>query len=262
MASYIYNAAAQDGTAIGAPSTNIPFQPLVDAAGVKYDSLKMNWLPSPAESTTALLVSSLSPVKKVEDMRSRDTAIGAIAPGSPPTIGIGLYNEVLKTKMRPVLGYAGLPSIMLAIERGEVEGYATMPLEILRQSYKHLMEGGKLRVLLQSGETRAPELPDVRAAAELVSNSDDLELLKLGNGFTKTSYPYMMGPGVPTDRLEAMRRAFMETFADPQFREEAAHRDIQIRPVAAEDVTRSIHEGFKTPDATVSRLRNIFERVR
>ena len=103
MASFIYNLGPQDGTAIGAPSTNIPFQPLVDTNGVKYDSQKLQWLPSPAESVTALIVSAASPVTKVEDMRTRETAIGSIAPGSPPTIGIGLYNEVLKTKMRPVL---------------------------------------------------------------------------------------------------------------------------------------------------------------
>jgi tripartite-type tricarboxylate transporter receptor subunit TctC len=262
QAGHIFNVAPQDGTAIGAPSSNVPLQPLLNASGVKYDSLKFQWLPTPADSPHALFVWSTSPIKSVEDMRSRETPIGALAPGSTPTVAIGLYNEVFKTKMRPVLGYTGLPAVMLAIERGEVEGYATVPLDTLRHTYKHQMEAGQMRILAQSGETRSPALPDVPTGRELISNKDDLALYDLGTSSTKMTFPYMVGPGVPADRVAALRRAFMDMFADPQFRADAAQRDMAIKPVPADEVTRLVSQAFATRADIVARLRSIYDRTK
>ena len=260
QANHVFNVAAQDGTLIGAPSSNVPLQPLLNAAGVKYDSLKFQWLPTPADSPHTLFVWRSSPVRRVEDMRARETPIGALAPGSTPTVTIGLYNEVFKTKMRAVIGYTGLPAVMLAIERSEAEGYATMPLDTLRHSYKRLVEAGDIRVLAQSGETRLAALPDVPAAREFARNDDDLALLALGTASSKMTFPYMVGPGVPPERVAALRQAFMDTFADPDFLKEAAAREMSVRPIPAERVARLIGEAFATPAPVVERLKTIYER--
>jgi tripartite-type tricarboxylate transporter receptor subunit TctC len=261
QANHVYAVAPQDGTVIGAPSSNVPLQPLLNAAGVKYDSLKFQWLPTPADSPHVLFVRSTSPIRRVEDMRDRETLIGALAPGSTPTVTIGLYNEVYKTRMKAVLGYAGLPDVMLAMERGEVEGYATMPFDTLRHSYKRQFESGEIRVLSQSGETRLPALPDVPAGRELASNEDDLRLLGLGTASSKMTFPYMLGPGVPKERVEALRRAFMAALADPELIEEARRREMNLRPISAERVSELVHAAFATPAPVVARLRAIYERL-
>ena len=260
QAAHIFNVAPQDGTAIGAPSSNVPLQPLLNASGVKYDSLKFQWLPTPADSPHALFVWSTSPIRSVADMRTRETPIGALAPGSTPTVAVGLYNEVFKTLMRPVLGYTGLPAVMMAIERGEVEGYATVPLDTLRHTYKHQMEAGQMRVLAQSGEMRSPALPNVPTGRELIAGADDLALYDLGTSSTKMTFPYMVGPGVPAERVAALRKAFMDMFDDPQFRADAEHRDMAIKPVPADEVTRLVTQAFATRSDIVARLRAIYER--
>ena len=119
---HVYNVAPQDGTVIGASSTNLPVQPLIDPVGVRFDPLKFQWLPTPAEFPTALITWHTASINNVDDLRARESTIGSIAAGSPPTVAIGLYNEVLKTRMRPILGYAGLQATMLAMEHGEIEG--------------------------------------------------------------------------------------------------------------------------------------------
>ena len=260
QAAHIYNVAPQDGTVIGAPSSNVPLQPLLNAGGVKYDSLKFHWLPTPADSPHALFVWGASPIRSLTDMRSRETPVGALAPGSTPTVAIGLYNEVFKTRMRPVIGYTGLPAVMLAMERGEVEGYATVPIDSLRHAYKHQMEAGLLRILVQSGEARAISLPDTPTAREFITSEDDLALLNLGTASTKMTFPYMLGPGVPLERVAAMRKAFMDTFADPLFLAEAAQRDMAIKPVPADEVTRLVKQAFATRSDIVARLRAIYDR--
>ncbi len=262
QAGHIFNVAPQDGTAIGASSSNVPLQPLLNASGVKYDSLKFQWLPTPADSPNSLFVWSTSLIKSVADLRSRETPIGALAPGSTPTVAIGLYNEVFKTKMRPVIGYTGLPAVMMAMERGEVEGYATVPLDTLRHTYKQQMDAGLIRVLLQSGETRAASLPDVPTGRELVGNDDDLALYELGTSSTKMTFPYMVGPHVPADRVTALRKAFMDVFADPQFLADAQQRDMAVKPVSAEEVTRLVAKAFATRSDIVARLRAVYDRTK
>ena len=262
QAGHIFNIAPQDGTAIGASSSNVPLQPLLNASGVKYDSLKLQWLPTPADSPNSLFVWSTSPIKSVADLRNRETPIGALAPGSTPTVAIGLYNEVFKTKMRAVIGYTGLPAVMLAMERGEVEGYATVPLDTLRHILKPQMEAGFIRVLVQSGESRSPSLPDVPTGRELISNEDDLALYELGTASTKMTFPYMLGPNVPADRVAALRKAFMDTFADPQFLADAQQRDMAIKPVPAEEVTRLVNKAFATRADIVARLRAVYDRTK
>lgn len=260
QAGHIYNVAPQDGTTIGAPSSNVPLQPLLNASGVKYDSLRFQWLPTPTDSPNALFVWGGSPIRSVADMRTRETPIGALAPGSTPTVAVGVYNEVFKTRMRAVIGYTGLPAVMLAMERGEVEGYATVPLDTLRHTYKRQMEAGQIRVLVQSGEARAPSLPDVPTSRELVTSDDDLALLNLNATSTKMTFPYMFGPGVSPERVAAMRKAFMDTFADPQFLADAAQREMTIKPVPAEEVTRLLTQAFATRSDIVARLRSIYDR--
>ena len=259
---HVYNVAPQDGTVIGASSTNLPVQPLIDPSGVRFDPLKFQWLPTPAEFPTALIVWHTSPIKSIDDLRSRESNIGSIAAGSPPTVAIGLYNEVLKTRMHPILGYAGLQATMLAMEHGEIEGYPSIPTETLRVSYKHHLEAGRIRVLLQTGESRSAEFPDVPTALELVTDESDRALVRLASGFTMTTTPFMMGPGVPADRVAMMRKAFMETFADPAFLAEAAQQDMRINSVDAETVTRRVEAAFRSDEAVVQRLRRIYEQTK
>ena len=261
QAGHVYNIAPQDGATIGASSSNVPLQPLLNASGVKYDSLKFQWLPTPADSPNSLFVWSASPIKSVADLRMRETPIGALAPGSTPTVAVALYNEVLKTKMRAVIGYTGLPAVMMAMERGEVEGYATVPLDTLRHILKPQMDAGQIRVLVQSGETRAAAFPDVPTARELITNEDDLALYELGTASTKMTFPYMVGPNVPADRVAALRKAFMDTFADPQFLAEARQRDMAIKPVPADEVTRLVTKAFATRPDIVARMRAVYERT-
>jgi tripartite-type tricarboxylate transporter receptor subunit TctC len=261
-ASHVYNVAPQDGTVVGASVTNLPVLPMIDSTGVRFDVLKFQWLPTPAEFPTALIVWHDSPVKSLDDLRKKGANFGSIAAGAPPTVAIGLYNEVLKTKMRTVLGYAGLQAAVLAMESGELDGYPSIPIDTLLVSYKRHLDAGRINVLVQTGESRSAEFPDVPTLLELMSNDADRALVRLAGAFTIFTTPYMMGPGVPADRVAAMRKAFRDTFSDPAFVEDAAQRRLRLTPVSDEIVTQRVAAAFKNDKAVVGRLRAIYERAK
>jgi len=256
-ANYVYNVAPQDGTAVGAMSSNVPLQQLVDDSAVKYDPMKINWLPCPTGTANLLLVREGSPVKTFDDLRTHETLLGTLAPGSGPTIAIGIYKYVLGAKVKAVLGYEGLPAVMLAMERGEVDGYSTVPFDTLQRAYGTQWKAGKLRIIAQSGEKRLDELPDIPTTLELAKTDDDKKLIGLINASGQITFPYMMGPGVPEDRVEAMRAAMMQIFEDPEFLRDAATRQTAINPVSAERVTSIIQAAFATPAPVLQRLKKI-----
>jgi tripartite-type tricarboxylate transporter receptor subunit TctC len=261
-ASHVYNVAPQDGTVIGASVTNLPVLPMIDSTGVRFDAVKFQWLPTPAEFPTALIVWRDSPVKSLDDLREKSANFGSIAAGAPPTVAIGLYNEVLKTKMRAVLGYAGLQAAVLAMESGELDGYPSIPMDTLVVSYKGHLDAGRIKVLVQNGESRSDEFPDVPTLLELLNNDSDRALVRLASAFTVFTTPYMMGPGVPADRVAAMRKAFMETFSDPAFVADAAKRSLRLTPVSDEIVTQRVAAAFKNDKGVVGRLRAIYEQAK
>jgi tripartite-type tricarboxylate transporter receptor subunit TctC len=256
-ANYVYNVAPQDGTAIAAPSSTVPFQPLMDTSGVKFDVSKINWLPCPAGSTTLLTIRPMEGVQRFEDLFTHEVLLGTLAPGSAPTVAIGLYKHVLGAKVRAVLGYTGLPAVILAMDRAEVDGYSTIPFDTLRRVYDKRWKAGKLRVLAQAAQSRLPELPDVPTMLELAKSPDDKRLIDLGTVTARMTFPYMMGPGVPAERVEAMRTAFTSMFKDPDFRREAATRQMMIDPLTADEVEGLVKGAYATPTAIVDRLKDI-----
>ncbi len=256
-ANFVYSVAPQDGTVIGAMSSNVPFQQLLDATGVKFDTTKINWLPCPAGSNNLLTVWHASPIQSFEDLRQREAVLGTLAAGSNPTVAIGLYKHVLGAKLRAVLGYDGLPSVILAMSRGEVDGYSTIPLDTLKRVYGDLWKSGKLRILAQSSEMRSSELPDIPTMSELAKTPEDKSLIALGTVSGLMTFPYMMGPSVPKERVEAMRAAFASIFDDPEFRREAAARQIMIDPLPSERVQSLIKSAYATPAPVVQRLKDI-----
>ncbi len=258
-ANHIYNVAPQDGTVIGAMSSNVPFQPLTDPAGVKYDVLKLNWLPSPAGSISTLTVWHTSPVKTFADLFEKEALLGTLAPTSSPTVTIGLYKHVLGAKVRAVLGYPGLPAVMLAMERGEVHGYSTIPIDTLLRVYGDKLKAGQLHVLAQNGAQRSPVFPDVPTMVELARSEDDRKLIALGNASGRMTFAYMMGPAVARARVESMRNAFDTMFADAAFRKDADIRQMAIEPVSSQEIETFLREVYATPPDIVKRLKDIVD---
>jgi tripartite-type tricarboxylate transporter receptor subunit TctC len=256
-ANFVYAVAPQDGTAIGAMSSNVPLQPLTEPRGVRYDLSKINWLPTPARSPNTLVVWHTSAVKRFEDLRQREAVIGSLAPGSSPTIAISLYKHVLGAKVRAVLGYNGLPEAIIAMERGEIDGYPTIPFDTLQRVYAEQWKSGKLRVLAQNGEARLSELSDVPTMVELASGDADKRLISLATMTSRMTFPYIMGPDVPRPRVDAIRAAMTRMYADESFRKDAAARQMMVDPVSTEQVEHLIREAYTAPPEVVQRLKDI-----
>ena len=262
-AGYVYNAAPQDGTAIASLASTLPFQPLYDPlAARQIDPVKVNWLPSPASYGVVMLVRGDLPVKSIADMKEHDVLMATISPGMLPAVLAATTNATLGTKIRPINGHPDLASSLLAIDRGEIEGYPTVPYDAIKRVYAKKFEEGKYRVVLQFGSEKSPDFPDAPLITDLVKVPEDRMLLDLAMGSLSFGYGFMMGPNVPKDRVAAMRKAFMDVFSDPSFLADAEKSTLSISPVDGEKIEALVRRAYAMPAPVVERMRAIYGQGR
>src|SRR5262249_10922272 len=130
-------------------------------------------------------------------------------------------NATVGTKMKIITGYQGQNEIFIAMERGEVEGFPSAPYSSLTSTRPNWLKDGSARAVLQYGPEPLDELAGVPWAQALITDPADRELLAVANAPNAIGRPLVMPPGVPADRLAAMRRALADTFTDPEFINEA-----------------------------------------
>jgi tripartite-type tricarboxylate transporter receptor subunit TctC len=262
-AGFVYNAAPQDGTAIASLASTLPFQPLIDPVAAKQiDPVKVNWLPSPASYGVVMLVRGDLPVKGVDDMKNHEVVMATISPGMLPAVLAATTNATLGTKIKSINGHPDLASSLLAVDRGEIDGYPTVPYDAIKRAYAQKFAEGKYRVVLQFGSYKSPDFPDAPLITDLVTKPEDRMLLDLVMGSLNIGYGFMMGPKVPKERVAAMRQAFMDVFKDPAFLDDAQKTTLTIAPVDGEKIEALVKRAYSMPPAVIERMRAIYGQGR
>jgi tripartite-type tricarboxylate transporter receptor subunit TctC len=260
MTNQLYNRAPRDGTVMGMPNNNIPLEPrlkLLAAAGnVVFDVSRFSWIGTPVQEPHVLWVWHTAPAKSFADLKTNRIIMGATAASADNYTLSSLMNQTLGTRMEVVTGYQGQNDINLAVERGEVQGNTT-GLTNLIVSKADWIKQGKIRMLLQFGSERAPEIPDVPAVVELAASPEDREIWQFFTAKFKIARPLALPPDVPPQRVQALRNAFDATMQDPLFREEAQKIGLELSPLGGEAVDRLIAQIQATPEPVVERLRRL-----
>lgn len=244
-ASYVYNVASKDGLSLGMVNQELP---LAQALGeqLNFDTTKFNWIGTPDTDNRVVVTLASSGVKTIEDAKKKEVVMG----GSGPVEASGypeMLNTMFGTKFKTIKGYAGGNAIYLAMERGEVEGRADNAWESWKGDRGEWVREGRVNVLVQVGLAKAPDLPDVPLLVDLAANAEDREVLKLVSASTSMGHPVMAPPGVPVDRIKALRAAFNAAMADPVVLADAAKQRRSIRPVTGEELQKIVAEVLSSP---------------
>jgi tripartite-type tricarboxylate transporter receptor subunit TctC len=222
-ANYVYNAAPKDGTVVAGFQGIIPFEPLLGTKEANFDASKFNWLGSLSEETGILIARAGVSAKSIEDLKSHEITIGTSSPASQDAVFARLFNQVLGTKFKVVLGYPAQNDVFLAMDRGEVDARFVY-YSSLASTRPDWIPKQHVKLLLQYGPAKAPAIGDVPFAEDLVTNRDDKLLMKAAFAPLTLGRSYLMPPGVPAERVAAMRGALMSILKD-----EAFVRDIQTQ---------------------------------
>jgi tripartite-type tricarboxylate transporter receptor subunit TctC len=256
-ANHVYNVAPKDGSTIVTFNSGLVAFAVLNKDKVRFDPLKFNWLSSWGEAITVLTVMSHAPAKTIEEAKTKQVVLGGIGRSTATYQLPTLLNEYLGTKFKVITGYSGGGPIRLAMEKGEVDGFAG-----LWESWKVVkpdwLRDGKIIQLVQlTAGQRHRDLKDVPTLIELAQSDEQKKLFTFMSVGGVSARGVQMPPGVPEDRVKAMRKAVDDTFADRAFVEEAQKRQFDIEPISAEETYKTVRQQVELPPQLVERMKKI-----
>ncbi len=255
---FLYNAAPKDGTAFGGVQNNTPFEPLFGTKEADYDPTKFNWLGTPSQEVGILATWAGAGVKNLADAKKREVTVGSSGNNSTPSFYARLLNAVLGIKLRIVVGYPGQNEAFLAMERGEIDGYPSSFYSALTSTRPTWIKEKKIDLLVQYGAAPDKEIADVPFLDDLISNPEDKALVLAAVAPLAMGRPYLAPPGVPAERVAALRKALMETFEDKDFLADAERLQLGVTgPRTGEQLQKQLEDAYKTAPNIVERLRKL-----
>jgi tripartite-type tricarboxylate transporter receptor subunit TctC len=256
---YLFNAAEKDGTVTGLVQNGTPLEPLFGTKEARYDATKFNWLGTPSIEVSMVLLWHTVPVNSLAELRSKETHMGASGANSTPAFYTRLLNATLGTKMKLINGYPGQNDAFLAMERGELDGYPSVFYSALTSTRPNWLRDKLAKPIVQYGPERIKELGDsVPFAPDLLTNADDRLLMQAAFAPQALGRPMVMPPGVPQDRVDAMRQALADTFADPEFLAEGDKMGLVVNaPRTGAQLQDVIVKAYQAPSRVVDRLRKL-----
>jgi tripartite-type tricarboxylate transporter receptor subunit TctC len=259
---YLFHTAAQDGSVIALVENGPPLAPLFGVAQARYDATKFNWLGTPSVETAVTLVWHTVPVNSLADLKARVTTMGASGTNSTQAFYTRLVDAVLGTKMKAINGYKGLNDTFLAMERGEIDGSPSVFYSAITSTRPHWLPDHLAKAILQYGPQPVAALAGVPFVPDLVTVPDDKLLLQAAFAPLALGRPLVMPPGVPADRVAAMRQALADTFSDPAFVADAEKIGLVVNaPQTGAQLQDVIDHAYATPPRVIDRLRALNEGV-
>lgn len=226
-ANRLYASARRDGTAMAVIQRGLLTAPWLNPQGVQYDVMKLNWLFSTAAEPGVAIMWHTSGFKSAKDLQTREAVIGGAGDSA---IIPQVYNFTAGMKFKIVSGYPGTADVVLAMERGEVQGIGYYSWSNIAAKNPEWLKDKKISVLFQTGEKRQPDLADVPLAAELATSAQMRQVQDLWLAPLETARPYAMPPETPAARVEAVRKAFDAMLGDKDFQDDARKSGMLIDP--------------------------------
>jgi tripartite-type tricarboxylate transporter receptor subunit TctC len=255
LANHLYNIAPKDGTSIGNVNPQIVIEPLVRPGRVKYDPSKMAWIGSALRETHVSIAWHTTPIHSFDDLFKHELVVAGTG-GATDTFPM-FVNGLLGTKFKIIDGYPGMKEGMLAMERGEVAGNGGITWASAKATIGEWLETKKVRVFVQYGLSKHPELPNVPWIYDYAKTADDRAAMNMVFARQEYGRPYVAPPGLAPALVETLRRAFDATMKDPEFLADADKRKLDIDSITGEQVQDIIADLFKTTPAVVERVKTI-----
>ena len=250
-ANYIFSVAPKDGSVLGTFSRSMGIAPLFGQA--EFDSREFTWLCSVTDDDTTCVTWGTSPIKTWDDFLSKPFKLGGLGADSDPDIWALLYKNVFGAKVQLVTGYPGTNDVVLAMERGEVDGLCGLSWSTIRTRHAEWLSGHSVNIIVQAALRKEPEIAAVPLATDLVSNPEQLQIIRLLLASQAMARPFAAPPELAPDRKSALIAAFDATMRDADFLTEAQKLNFEIHPVSAATIDGLLAEVYATPKDVLAR---------
>jgi tripartite-type tricarboxylate transporter receptor subunit TctC len=260
-AAHMFNVAPADGTVIGALQNSAVMDALFDSLlatrRLRHDATKFIHLGSATTDHYVCIARADAPVKSFKQALTQELMIGSSQPGTSTRDYPTMLNHTTGAKIRQVGGYPGTREITLAIEKNEVHGLCGFSWSSFKAQRPDWLKSGFVRPIVQEHDKGNPEITamGVPLAVDFATSAENRRIMELVYSAETFGRPYMLAPGVPADRVAALRKAFLEAMRDPDLLADAQRIGIAIDPISGEDLQVLAEKIFATPADFVERVK-------
>ena len=254
MANYLYAQAPRDGTVIALGGGSIAPAALFGAAGARFDSRRFSWIGSMNSEKGVAVAWHTAPTKKASDIFEREFVVGGAGVNADSVIFPNAVNRVLSTRFKVVSGYQGSAEMVLAMERGEVQGIGNWHYSSILANRPDWLRDKKINLILQLGLGPHPALPDVPTVMDVARTDEEREVLRIVFAQQSIGRPVLGPPEIPDDTLALLRKTFDTIMRDPQFLADAAKRKIEINePMGGADSAQVVDRLYAAAPALIKK---------
>ena len=260
-ANHLYKIAKPDGLTIGHYLGGIALQQLLGKPGIEFDALKFKYIGVPAQDSFIIGVHKATGITDVNSWIASKQMVkfGGIGPGAGSDDIPKILAATINLPAQVVAGYKGTAETRLAFNNGEVQATSNA-WESTKSTWRNELDSGTLRVVLQATLKSHPELKQIPVAYDLAKTDEARKLLAtVLRANSPTVRPFMAPPGTPDDRVQILRKAFMDTWKDPELIAEAKKANLDINPDDGAGLEANIKEMFKLEPAQVAKLKEILK---
>ncbi len=257
-ANYTYSVAGKDGREIAALAREAPSLGMMGGAAARFDPLQFNWLGTPTSESNICIASKNSPFHTMDDLYKHELTVGTDGVGSGMHVFPAALNTLLKMKFHIIDGYSDSAEVLLAIDRGEIHG-TCQSAETLFRARGDAIRSGNLKIVLQGGLKANPKFSDVPFVLDLAATEDQRQALKFLYSSLTFGRPYVAPPGLPPERVAALRKAYSDLFADKAFLAAAEKQGYEVNPISGEDMQGLIQDLAKTPKRIIDEVAALIE---
>jgi tripartite-type tricarboxylate transporter receptor subunit TctC len=258
LGNHLAKRAPRDGTAIGAVNSALLFDTLFAGTESKalFNGPEMTMLGNAVSSAAVLIAWHTTGIKTIDDLRRKPLVIGAPSrTGDTYLLPLSIKNILGLDNLKIITGYPGTREIAIALERGELTG-RVWDMEGIKASRPDWLRDGTVNIIAQLAPSKMPEVPaSVPLVKDYVASNDDRKVLDVIFVSTILARPYIAPPGIPADRVKALRDAFMATMKDPEFLADTGKLQLNITPTSGEEMERIVADAYAQPEAIVQKVR-------
>ena len=260
-ANYTFKAAKPDGLTIGHFIGGLFLQQLLGKPGIEFDAAKFQYVGVPGQDNFVIGVAKSAGITDVESWLASKQIVkfGGVASGSGSDDIPNVLKATLGLPIQLVSGYKGTADVRLAFNSGEVAGLSNS-WESTKSTWRKELESGELKLILQATLKPHPEFPKLPMALNYAKNDEAKRLIStVARVHGPTVRPYVLPPNTPKERLEIIRKAFMDTMKDPEFLAEAKKANLDINPDDGAVLEQNVKEILKLEPGLIAKLKEILK---
>ncbi len=255
-ANQVFKTAPKDGTVLALINRGVPFEPLLGNKSAQFDPRQFNYIGSPDRDTIVGFVRTDAPVQKLSDLRSKELIVAATGSGADSLTYPVLLRDLFHLKVRIVQGYPGSRDMNLALERGEAYGTFISYDTALREPG---LKDGTRRLLVQGRLTPDPRIKDVPGLNALELSPAERKAAEFFLLRADMGRPFVAPPGVPLDRLAALRKAFADTLLDATTQDDAGRQGLNVSLISPDDMMKTLDAAYRFDEKTIATVRTIMQ---